>query len=248
MSTPPTTERASSFGSVAEDYDRFRPGPPLSAVDWILGSTCTTAADLGAGTGALTRQLEKRADKVVAVEPDGRMLAMLRRSSPDVVAIVGKAEQLPIRAAVLDAAIVSSAWHWMDAERTVGEIGRVLRSGGVFGVIGNGPDRTIGWVTQLLGARGRSSGDDKERRNRHSLELTPGSPFVDPDRCLITWSLPMTLDQLVGLAGTYSSTIVMPTDQKERELARVRVTAESVVDGDVVEMPMLCRCWRTVRA
>jgi ubiquinone/menaquinone biosynthesis C-methylase UbiE len=115
MATPPTTERASSFGSVAGDYDRFRPGPPLSAVDWILGSTCTTAADLGAGTGALTRQLEKRANKVVAVEPDGRMLEMLRRSSPDVVAIIGKAEQLPIRSGVLDAAIVSSAWHWMDA-------------------------------------------------------------------------------------------------------------------------------------
>jgi hypothetical protein len=80
------------------------------------------------------------------------------------------------------------------------------------------------------------------------LELPPRSPFVDLDKCLITWSLPMTLDQLVGLAGTYSSTIVMPPDQKERELARVRATAESVVGGDVVEMPMLCRCWRTVRA
>ena len=58
----------------------------------------------------------------------------------------------------------------------------------------------------------------------------------------------MTRDELVGLASTYSSTIVMPPDQKERELVRVRETAESVVDLDGVVMPMLCRCWRTVRS
>ena len=66
MATPETAQRASSFGSVADAYDRFRPGPPLSAVDWILSSTGGTAADLGAGTGALTRQLAQRVDNVVA--------------------------------------------------------------------------------------------------------------------------------------------------------------------------------------
>lgn len=247
MSTPETAQRASSFGSVAEAYDRFRPGPPLSAVDWILRSTRATAADLGAGTGALTRQLARRADGVVAVEPDGRMLEVLKRSSPDVAAIGGKAEQLPIRSATLDAVLVSSAWHWMDPDRTVAEVGRVLRPGGVFGVIRNGPDRSVDWVSGLLGVRSRSSADEKERARRHRLELPPEAPFVDLENCSIPWSLPMTRGELVGLAGTYSSTIVMAPDQRERELARVRETVEAAVGGDGVVMPMLCRCWRTVR-
>ena len=243
-----TAERASSFGSVAEAYDRYRPGPPLSAVEWILRSPCGTAADLGAGTGALTRVLAERADRVIALEPDARMLEVLTRRSPEVPAVRCTAEQLPIRSETLDAAVVSSAWHWMDPDRTVAEVGRVLAPGGVLGVIWNGADRSIDWVTELLGSRDPSPGDRNPRRGRHRFELPPRSPFVDLETCTITWSKSMTRDELVGLAGTYSSLITMPADQRERELARIRSVTESVTGGaEVVEMPMSCRCWRTVR-
>ena len=124
----------------------------------------------------------------------------------------------------------------------------MLRTGGVLGVIWNGADRSIDWVTELLGARDPSPGDRKPRRSRHRFELPPQSPFVDLDTCTITWSKPMTRDELVGLAGTYSSLITMPPDQRERELARIRSVTEVVTGGaEVVEMPMSCRCWRTVR-
>jgi hypothetical protein len=57
----------------------------------------------------------------------------------------------------------------------------------------------------------------------------------------------MSRDELVGLAGTYSSMITMAPDERERELDRIRQVTGTVVDGDIVEMPMRCRCWRTVR-
>jgi hypothetical protein len=57
----------------------------------------------------------------------------------------------------------------------------------------------------------------------------------------------MNRDELVGLAGTYSSTLVMAPDQRERELARVREAVEAAVGVDGVVMPMVLRCWRTVR-
>src|SRR5580698_4058840 len=98
MAVSPTGPRASSFGSVAEEYDRFRPGPPLSAVEWILRSPGGTAIDLGAGTGALTRELAKRVDRVMALEPDVRMLEVLHRNSPQVPAVRSRAEELPVRA------------------------------------------------------------------------------------------------------------------------------------------------------
>jgi SAM-dependent methyltransferase len=247
MAPSGTAQRASSFGSVAEAYDRYRPGPPLSAVEWILRSPCQTAADLGAGTGALTRVLATLAQRVVAVEPDARMLDVLTRRSPEASAVRSMAEQLPIRAGTLDAATVSSAWHWMDPDRTVAELGRVLRPGGVLGVIWNGADRSIDWVAELLGTRDPSPGDRRDRASRHRFELPSGSPFADLDSCTITWTKPMTREELVGLAGTYSSLITMPPDQRERELARIRAVTEAVVGGDVVEMPMGCRCWRAVR-
>jgi hypothetical protein len=57
----------------------------------------------------------------------------------------------------------------------------------------------------------------------------------------------MSRDELVGLAGTHSSMITMAPDDREAELDRIRLITGSVVDDGVVEMPMRCRCWRTVR-
>ena len=194
MAEPETEGRASSFGSVAEMYDRFRPGPPMTAVDWVLQSQGGIAADIGAGTGALTRQLDKRVDEVIAVEPDIRMLEVLKDRSPEISAIRGWAEELPIRSGSLGVVTISAAWHWMDADLTIGEVGRVLRSGGVLGVIGNGADRSVEWVAELLGQRNRSPGD---RERRHRVELPPRSPFTGIDGTIVKWSVPMTQEQLV---------------------------------------------------
>ena len=60
--------KAVSFGSVAESYDRVRPGPPPSALDWLVPDGCEVAVDLAAGTGLFTRELLGRAGRVVAVE------------------------------------------------------------------------------------------------------------------------------------------------------------------------------------
>src|ERR1700734_3882506 len=85
-STPLSAEtkaaRASSFGGAATLYERYRPGPPVEAVEWVLPERVRTVVDLGAGTGALTRLLVGRADEIVAVEPDHRMRAVLSEEVP----------------------------------------------------------------------------------------------------------------------------------------------------------------------
>jgi SAM-dependent methyltransferase len=232
---------------VAEAYDRFRPGPPPAALAWVLTAPVGTAADIGAGTGALTRELAGRADRVVAVEPDGRMLELLRRRSPAVSAVRGFAEHLPLRSASLDAALVSSAWHWMDPDRTIAEVGRVLRPGGVLGVIWNGADRSVDWVADLLGRRDPSPGDAGDRGTRHRFVLPAGSPFAEPTSETINWSRPMSGEDLIGMAGTYSALITMEPGERDRELARVRQAVVSALPEAGVDLPMSCRCWRAVR-
>ena len=71
-SLPGVTDRETrrlSFGSVAEDYDRYRPPPPAAALDWLIPPGAAVL-DLAAGTGLVTRELTGRARRVIAVEPD----------------------------------------------------------------------------------------------------------------------------------------------------------------------------------
>ncbi len=158
--------RAASFGGAASHYERYRPGPPVEAVDWVLPAPVRTVVDLGAGTGALTRLLVGRADEVVAVEPDDRMRAVLAESVPGVRAVAGRGESIPLPDASADAVLASSSWHWMDTVPTLLEVGRVLVPGGTLAAIWSGPDPESGMIAQaraLLSGEGPSSIDDQSQ-------------------------------------------------------------------------------------
>jgi len=242
--------RARSFGSIAEDYDRYRPGPPAEAIDWLLPEPCTTALDVGAGTGALTRELVGRVPTVVAVEPDPRMRDVLGRlAGADALGAV--AEALPLVDGCADAVLVSSAWHWMDPARSTEEFGRVLRPGGVLGLLWNGPDRRQPWVAELF-ERGRRPDRDTGPPRRAGEEWAElfSATFHPVERRVVTWSRPFRPDDLVGMAGTYSSVITLPDDERARVLADVaRFVAEhpNAARGGGIDLPMACRCVRLVR-
>ena len=48
--------RRLSFGSVAADYARYRPGPPPQALDWLIPAGAQAVLDLAAGIAARRRQ------------------------------------------------------------------------------------------------------------------------------------------------------------------------------------------------
>ena len=48
--------RRLSFGSVAEDYDRYRPAPPPQALDWLIPPGAQAVLDLAAGQLTLTAE------------------------------------------------------------------------------------------------------------------------------------------------------------------------------------------------
>ena len=62
----------------------------------------------------------------------------------------------------------------------------------------------------------------------------------------------MTLDELAGLAGTFSVVIRLPESEREglheRLRAYVRENPPAFLESDgSFELPMRCYCWRTVR-
>jgi SAM-dependent methyltransferase len=146
MSSP---ELARSFGAVAREYDRARPGYPDAAIRWLLGETPLTVADLGAGTGKLTAALLAAGHRVVAVEPLQEMLELLVRRVPEASLRAGSAEETGLPDGSVDAVVAGAAFHWFDRSRAFAEIGRILRPPGILGLLGNGFDGSADWVIHL---------------------------------------------------------------------------------------------------
>lgn len=132
---------ATGFAGAADAYERGRPSYPTLAIANLahdLGlSPASTALDLGAGTGKLTRLLLAHAGRIVAVEPSHAMLAVLREQLPGVDARAGSAEAIPLANDSVDAVLVGEAFHWFRAEHACREITRVLLPGGGLALLWN---------------------------------------------------------------------------------------------------------------
>lgn len=245
-----------SFGAIAEDYDRLRTGPPEPALDWLLPAGCRVAVDLGAGTGLLTRALARRVPRVVAVEPDPRMAAVLRARSPAaqlarIRVAQGRGEAIPLPDASADGVFASSAWHWLDPERTPREIARVLRDGGRLGVIWTSRDRDVNWVREVESFRdpARSASDQDELRPRHRRELSlPDAEFGRVESASFSFTRQMTTGDFVGMLGTYSGAITASPREREAGLDHARAVLEQRFPGaSQIDVPMRSLCFRAGR-
>ena len=244
--------RRLSFGSVATDYDRYRPAPPPQALDWLIPAGADAILDLAAGTGIVTRELIGRAERVVAVEPDKRMRAVLAARCPQAEVLTGRGEDIPLPAASVDAVVVSAAWHWLDPERAVPEITRVLRPGGRLGVIWVSRDDRVPWVEEFNAFARESREADRParqptgQRGRRRVAFPPGTPMSPPEERLVEFSVPVTKDQLAGLLGTYSGIITLEAGPRAEFSRRVWAFLDRQ-PWDQVDLPLICRCLRSTR-
>lgn len=95
--------------------------------------TVDRSLDVGCGSGSLTMLLAARSERAVGVDPAPRMIEQAKGKRGDAPAsfLVASAEALPFPNGSFDFASASlTLHHWRDAERGLGEIGRVLRPGG----------------------------------------------------------------------------------------------------------------------
>jgi SAM-dependent methyltransferase len=145
MTTPPDDAIIAQSGythpGFAERYERYRPQPPAALVGLLTqyagGDRPRLVVDLGSGTGLSSFLWAEHARAVVGVEPNPamRQVAETRLAARGMTAVrfLGAYAQdtgLPTGAA--DIVTCSQAFHWMEPERTLAEVTRLLRPGGVF--------------------------------------------------------------------------------------------------------------------
>ena len=229
----PDPRRARVFGATAEEYERFRPTYPPAAVDWLLPPGATRVADVGAGTGKLTGPLLARGVEVAAVEPDPAMLAVLRREHPAAVPYLAGAEALPLPDHSVDAVLAGQAWHWFDHARAVPEVLRVLRPGGVLGLVWNGPDPRDLWEYDLARLDPDTGGRDFVAAPADEPLRVPGLPEEELEAANFPWLREVDGARLRGRLLTHSAFVLFDPAERDRLIDSMVaiVTAEAARRG-----------------
>jgi len=229
------TARARSFGTIALTYDRARASYPQEAVQWILervrAPAVTRVLDLGAGTGRLSAVLLGMGMDVVAVEPDDAMRALVPAGAQT---LAGTAEQVPLPDGSVDAVLVGQAWHWFDHEQALAQVRRVLRPGGVLGLLWNVFDDRVPWVAELAAA---AAAEDRLSAMGAGLPYD-GEPV--PQRREFAHLQAMTRDLLVDNLASRSRTVLMAPAARQDLFRRVR----NIAPADAFALPWVCDTWR----
>ncbi|MBA2441884.1 MAG: class I SAM-dependent methyltransferase [Rubrobacter sp.] len=132
-----TEDPTQRFSSRAGDYARYRPSYP-QAVLGVLREECgltgaSVVADVGSGTGILSRLFLKNGNRVFGVEPNREMREAGERllgGYASFTSVPGTAEATTLRNGSVDLVTAGQAFHWFQAEETRREFARVLRPGG----------------------------------------------------------------------------------------------------------------------
>jgi SAM-dependent methyltransferase len=221
----PDRQLSSSFGTAAIGYAEHRPDYARAAVRWALEpAPGPRVLDLGAGTGKLTGTLLALGAEVIAVEPDPAMLAQLHRVLPDVPALAGSAEAIPLPDRSVDAVLSGNAMHWFDLDRAGPEIARVLSPGGVLAGLWNLLDVRVVWGAALARVSGPAAigpRDTPASWRRAVAELRPPG-FGSPEQAEFGHAQRRTAGSLTATLATRAGLLVMPEPERRASLDRIR--------------------------
>lgn len=249
---------ASSFGAAAVAYSQHRPDYAEAAVRWALAlAPGARVLDLGAGTGKLTAALAATALETTAVEPDPAMLAELRRTLPDVTALAGSAESIPLAGASVDAVVAGNAMHWFDMALAGPEIARVLAPGGTLSGLWNVVDNRVAWVAQLarisgseaIGPRDTPDSWRVATATAHLPRDGSAARFGSAEQAEFPHSQRRTADTLVETLATRAGMLVMPEPERRARLDRIRdfLAGRPETASGEFDLPMLTCVLRTAR-
>lgn len=154
----------------------------------------------------------------------------MRRTLPTVRALAGSAEAIPLPDASVDAVIAGNALHWFDMDFAGPEIARVLVPGGILAGLWNVIDNRVDWVAGLervsgsaaIGPRDTLSSWRVETAGVHLPSIGLVARFGSPEQAEFPHGQRRTADSLVATLATRAGLLVMPEQEHEATLGRIR--------------------------
>jgi SAM-dependent methyltransferase len=241
---------AAGFSHDAQIYSRGRPGFPPESLDWLtqdlrLGPG-KLAIELGAGTGKFTKLLVRTGAEIVAVEPVSAMLAELAAEQPHIRALRASAQSLPLGSASADAVVCAQSFHWFATAATLAEIHRVLKPGGMLGLVWNIRDKSVAWVNALSQIIDRHEGNAPRYDDGEWRAVFPAPGFDQFQERSVAHVHAGNAEQvIVERTASTSFVAALPDDERTRLLDQVRalIAATPELGGQTTAMPYVTRMY-----
>ena len=168
------------FSRRAEYYSRYRPSYPTSLLCYLEQNLCfsqaSVVADVGSGTGILSKLLLEHGNSVFGVEPNEDMRRTAESNLakyPNYTSIGGSAESTTLEDGSVDFITAAQSFHWFNPERAKVEFRRVIRREGWVVLIWNtrrtstpflqAYDALVSWIPDNQRARHEDLGDQALR-------------------------------------------------------------------------------------
>ncbi len=186
--------------------------------------------------------------------PTPAMLEELARRVPEARTVRSPAETLPVDDASLDAVLAAQAWHWFDHAAAAAEFRRVLRPGGVIGLLWNVRDTRVSWMADLqdiIGRRGLDAHGGRVVARPLGAGRHRGDPRVPPRRRAGVLPPHGGGDARAGCSTwcrrTPTSASRRDADELYAAVRELLATHPETAGRDVIEMPYVTAAYRAVR-
>jgi SAM-dependent methyltransferase len=137
-------DNTGKFTNKADNYSKYRPSYPQEFIDYLANEAGfgkgSVVADIGAGTGILTKLLLEQVKSVFAVEPNFEMRQVCEKfcgAYKNFIPVDGTAEATALPDRSVDFITVAQAFHWFDRDKAGSEFRRILKPGGKVVLVWN---------------------------------------------------------------------------------------------------------------
>ena len=215
------------FGNQAENYTKYRK-PYTEKLFELLFSLMPVGGkailDIACGTGKSTEPLLRNGIKVFGCDHDPLMIAEAKKQAEikglPIEYSVADVENLPFADKSFDVVTVGTAFHWFVNEKSVTEIKRVLKDGGLFFVFWTLTTKDVPEEDSIPPSFFLSFNWERvpsELRNLgHISSFFKEQNFKSVSTAQIPFSQNDTVDDQVGLMKTASSYEILSEGDKER--------------------------------
>jgi SAM-dependent methyltransferase len=231
------TDAKQRFSNRVADYVRYRPSYPPALLD-LLAKECDlrpshVIADIGSGTGLLSKLFLDNDNRLYGVEPNAEMRAAGEEfllEYQNFTSVNGSAEASGLPDASADFITAGQAFHWFDVEKANREFRRILKPGGWVVVVWQDRRmeetpfaREYEHLLERFGVDYKKVRDAYPEANKIRHFFDPGT-FQSrdlPNQQILDWD---------GLRGRLSSSSYAPT-QKHENYAPMMAELQRIFDA-----------------